>query len=424
VTAVSALFGIGTAAFTYAALRELEIRPIVAAAFSVILGVAPVVFYYSVVAEVYSAHLFFMAAVLAMLLRWRRTASDVDLGITIVLLALSFTNHMAMAFLVPGMLWFVWKTDRRTFRRPGVWLFGVASLIVAMSSYGYLIWRAGDPATPFVEVAPETWLDLIPIWAGTGGSMLLLGPDRIDEILRRIPGVGLDAARQALLALPLAIVGFRALWRDAAGAMLGWWLAVSFLFAVIFASPNPQSFLPPMVFVLMVVGAVGAEWLIDRFAPAALAVAVVLGVVVAISIAGGARFVAFQSNEGYDERVRGWYADVPEDGVLAAGYTDAMAAFYLTLLEQERSDVVTISDYPLDDPAGSILGRYLAGEAVEVPHTGQLLEPGRVVYAPGRSWACDLSAAGFGIEPMTDELFRVLPLGTIQDDPAGETCGS
>ena len=75
-TALSALFGIGAAALTYVAIRELGARPVVASTFAVLLGVAPIVFYYAVVAEVYSAHLFFTAAVLAMLLRWRRTGSD------------------------------------------------------------------------------------------------------------------------------------------------------------------------------------------------------------------------------------------------------------------------------------------------------------------------------------------------------------
>lgn len=417
VTMLSALFGVGTVAFTYSALREMRCRPPIAAAFSLMLGVAPVVFYYAVVAEVYSAHLFFMAGVLAMLLRWRRTGSDVDLGFAIVLLAFSFTNHMSMAFLVPGILWFVWKTDRTIYRRPGVWLFGVASLALAMGTYGYLIWRAGDPATPFVEVAPETWFDLIPIWVGSGGTMLVLGPERIGEMLRRIPDVGLDVARHTLLALPLAAFGFKELWRDAAGTMLAWWLAVSFAFAVVFASPNPQSFVPPLVLVVMVTAAVGTEWLIARYLRSAIVIAIMAVLVAAVSVGDGMRFVAFQSGDDYERRVRAWYSDVPPDGVLAAGYTDAMAALYLTLLDGARSDVVTISDYPLDDPASSVMGRYLAGEAVTVPHTRDVLEPGRALFAPGKSWACDLADAGFGIEPVTAELFRVLPLGASPDAP-------
>jgi hypothetical protein len=420
VTAVSALFGVGAVVMTYLALRELQVRPIISATFALLLGVAPVIFYYAVVAEVYSAHLFFMAGVLAMLLRWRRTGSDVDLGVAIVLLALSFTNHMAMAFLVPGMLWFVWKTVPATFRRPAVWLFGAGSLFVAVLSYGYLIWRAGDPATPFVEVAPESWLDLPAIWIGTGGSMLVLGPDRADEILRRVPGVGLDVARSALLSIPLAIVGFRNLWRDAAGAMLAWWGIASLLFALIFASPNPQSFLPPIVFVVVVAAAVGTEWIADRFISTPAIVAVMLALLAAVSIADGVRFVDFQSGEEYALETRGWYQEVPADGVVAASYSDAMAGFYLNLLEGERTDLAIISDYPLDDPAGSVMGRYLAGEVVEVPHTRQLLQPGREVFAHGQGWACDLATAGFGIEPHSDQLFRVLPLGVEPANAIGD----
>ncbi len=417
VTAVSALFGIGAVVMSFLALRELDVRPIIAATFALLVGVAPVIFYYGVVAEVYSAHLFFMAGVVAFLLRWRRTRSNLDLGIAIVLLALSFANHMAMAFLVPGMLWFVWKTEPATFRRPGVWLFGAGTLLVAALSYGYLIWRANDPATPFVEVAPESWLDLPAIWIGTGGTELVLGPEDAGEIVRRIPDVAVDVARSALLAIPLAVVGFRTLWRDAAGAMLAWFGIASFLFALFFASPNPQSFLPPMVFVLWIAAAVGAEWVAARYLNTPAVVAVMLALLAAVSVADGVRFVDFQSGGDFDAEVRAWYAEVPADGVVAAGYSDAMAAFYLSLLEEERTDLAIVSDYPLDDPAGSVIRRYLAGEAVEVPHTREVLQPGRAVYAPGEDWACDLAAAGFGIEPVSGELFRVLPLGT-KGDPA------
>ena len=87
-------------------------------------------------------------------------------------------------------------------------------------------------------------------------------------------------------------------------------------------------------------------------------------------------------------------ATVPRNGVVVATYTDAMAAFHLSLLEGTRTDVVTISEYPIDDPEGSLIGRYLAGETIEVPHTRVLLEPGRPMFAPRLTWACDLAGAG------------------------------
>jgi hypothetical protein len=408
-TALSSVFGIATAVMTYLALRELHVRPAVAATFSLLLGVAPIIFYYAVVAEVYAAHLFFMAAVLATLLRWRRTGSAVDLGAAIVVLALSFTHHMGMTLLVPGILWFVWKTDRNTFRRPGVWLFGFGSLLLAALSYGYLIWRANDPATPFIEVAPESWLDLPAIWIGTGGASLIVGSD---ALAGRVPRLSLSVARSALLALPLAIVGFRTLWRDAALKMLASWGAASALFALLYAAPDPQSFIPPIVFVLFVVAGVGAEWITSRYVMSTRVAVMALALLIALAIASGVRFVGLQSPEEYAARTREWVAELPPDSVLVAGYTDAAAAFHLSLLEGIRTDVVTVSDYPPSDPEESVIGRYLAGETVEVPHTRASLRPGRPVFAPGEGWACDLASAGFGIERYTEHLFRVLPLAT------------
>jgi hypothetical protein len=57
-----------------------------------------------------------------------------------------------------------------------------------------------------------------------------------------------------------------------------------------------------------------------------------------------------------------------------------------------------------------VIGRYLAGETVKIPHTREILAPGRAVYAPGSAWACDLAGVGFVVEPYRDDLFRVQPL--------------
>jgi len=293
-------------------------------------------------------------------------------------------------------------------------------LLVTVGSYGYLIWRAGDPTTPFLEVAPQSWLDLPAIWMGSGGSSLFLGPGQAGEIVGRLPGVAADVARYALVAVPLAAVGLRALWRDAAGAMLALWGLAALAFALVFATPDPQILIPPLVFVLMVAAAVGAEWLVARYVSSAVILAVMLAVVAAVSVADGARFVDFQSGDEYEQRMRGWFSEIPPDGVLAASYTDAMAAFYIRLLEEERTDIDVISDYPLADPEASVIGRYLGGESVEVPHTRAQLTPGRAVYAPGREWACDLAGAGFVLEPVSDQLFRVMALA----DPTAASAGS
>jgi hypothetical protein len=99
-----------------------------------------------------------------------------------------------------------------------------------------------------------------------------------------------------------------------------------------------------------------------------------------------------------------------------------MAAFYVQLIEHDRGDIDVVSDYPLRDPAGSVIGRYLAGEAVEVPHTRAILQPGRSVYAPGKGWACDLAAAGFGIEPYVGDLYQVFPLTEPSPGALNDLC--
>lgn len=407
-TVVSTLAAVGAVVMTFLALRELGVRPPIAALFGFVLGVAPFVFYFAVVAELYTLHLFFIAAVLTALLRWRRTGSDIDLGIAIALVALSFAHHMTTAMLLPGILAFVWMVDRRTFQRARIWIVAAGALLAAVSLYGYLIWRAHDQATPFLETAPETWRDLPAIWLGAGAAgSFSLNPV---SMLGRLPGLALDVVRTALVAIPLAVVGLRSSWRDAAGVMLGLWAIATLLFALAFRIPDIEGFLIPIVFVLVIWAGVGAEWVTSRYLTSPGVAVAAAALIAAVALVGGIAFVNLQSHDDYEARTRDWLADVPQDSVLAASYTDAMAAFRLSFLEETRTDVVTVSDYPLADPAASVIGRYLDGETVEVPHSRLRLEPGRTVYAPGQAWACDLARAGFGIQPYTEQLFLVLPL--------------
>jgi Protein O-mannosyl-transferase TMEM260-like len=427
-TAMSAVAMTAAAALAFVALRELDVRRPIAVVFVVVMGVAPFVFYYAIVAEVYAMNLLLVAALLVFLLRWRRTASDVDLGVAIAVMALSFAHHMTTVFLVPGILVFVWMVDRQTFRRGRVWAFGALALLASASLYGYLIWRAHDPSTPFLEVAPDSWRDLPAIWLGTGASGSI-NLDPITMLGERLPTLARSVIRSSLLALPLAILGLRSRWRDPAVAMLTLWAAGSLVFALVFRFPDVAGFLIPVVFVIVLLAGVGAEWIAVRYSPSALVGIVALAVLALVALVTGVGFVGVQSHDDYESRTREWLAEVPENAVLAASYTDAMAAFYAALVDGERTDVTTISDYPLSDPQGSVLGRYLAGEVVVVPHSRELLEPGRSVYAPGRRWACQLTGAGFVVEPFTEQLVRVVALAdpgsaAVASARAQLSCGS
>jgi Protein O-mannosyl-transferase TMEM260-like len=419
VTALSAACMLGAVALSFVALRMLDVRPPIAAAFAVVLGAAPYVMYYAVVAEVYALHLLFVSALLVTLLRWRATRSDVDLMAAIVLLALSFTHHMTTVLLVPGILVYVWMVDRRTFLRPRVWLVGAGALLMAVLSYGFLIWRAGDPSVPFLEVAPHSWADLPAIWFGAGAADSFTFDPR--SLVAGVPGVAMDVVRSTILALPLALFGARALGRSATGAMLGLWVMAGGLFALAFRIPDLAGFLIPIVFVAVLLAGVGMEWLADRYTTSRGLLDVTLVFVAVVAVLVGVAFVDKQAHGEYAARTRAWLAKIPNGAVVAADYPDAMAAFHLAILEGTRTDLVIVSDYPLADPEGSVIGRYLDGATVEVPHTRQQLAPGRAVYAPGRGWACELHAAGFGVERVSDELYRVLPYGGPPAD-AAEAC--
>jgi hypothetical protein len=206
---LSAVLGAATVAVVVLLLRALGARLAVAAATGATLAVSVTFWSQAVVAEVYTLHLLLLTGITLCLARWRAGGGDRWLRVAVVLLALSFGNHLGTVLAVPGIAWVVWGDRRRALTaRNLAWAAGAAALGVAQ--YGYLVYmgRVG----PYSEQPVRTWRDLPDFVTGGGfrDRMFAFGPG--DLVSDRLPLAGRLAWGELGLLLALAAFGAWRAW--------------------------------------------------------------------------------------------------------------------------------------------------------------------------------------------------------------------
>lgn len=125
---------------------------ILGAVFSaLLLAFAPLAWGHSLLAEVYTLLLFFIALILWLMLRWRD--DEGPLWLAALALGVGMGNHITLAFIVPFILLLLWEGQNRLAWRDV--LFSAVTLGGGLLVYLYAPWRAsagpiinwGDPDT-------------------------------------------------------------------------------------------------------------------------------------------------------------------------------------------------------------------------------------------------------------------------------------
>lgn len=140
---VSALAGAGTVGFTCLIGFRLTQNRVAAAGASLLLAIQPLVWQWSLVIEAFALNAFLAAACFYWLLRWDEAPETGRwLALASAALALGAANHSTIACLVPSIGLLIWH-HRTTFgRRPELVWYGVAPIVLGLSSYIYLPWAA------------------------------------------------------------------------------------------------------------------------------------------------------------------------------------------------------------------------------------------------------------------------------------------
>jgi hypothetical protein len=147
----SALCGALTVALSERILRRLEVGAWAAFAALGTLTTATYFWSLSLIAEVYTLHTVFLAAVILSLLRWHSDPLPKRLALFGLLLGLSFGHHASTVLLLPGFLWYILATEPRSALNPRALVLALAGVILGASVYLYLPLRyAARPAFNYV----------------------------------------------------------------------------------------------------------------------------------------------------------------------------------------------------------------------------------------------------------------------------------
>ncbi|MBF8247726.1 MAG: hypothetical protein HW374_526, partial [Bacteroidetes bacterium] len=266
---LSSVFSILASLILLATLSQLSIRGLIATVTAVSFGLGLTVWSQSVVAEVYSLNLLFVAGTVYCFLRWHLEKDDRFLYSACALYAFSFGNHLTMITFLPAIIYLVWATDRRVFLNPGKIAWVLFVVIFGAAQYAYIFLRTASATTPYLEMtAPDLHTFLSNV---TGGQFkhLLFGFSVSWMLLERLPALLLFILREFLIAIPLPFVGAHSMPSPEVRRFFGLCLGGILLFALGYAIPDIDVYLIPAYFILAIFNAVGLQfvstWLTKRF---------------------------------------------------------------------------------------------------------------------------------------------------------------
>jgi hypothetical protein len=142
-------------------IPALEAVPqcLIAALASATLAVTPTLWSQAVIAEVYGLHIFFVVALLFLLLTWGERRTPRLLLAASFAFGLSLAHHRTTVLLVPAILVYLWLVDQRVFRDWRLILRALALLVLPLALYLLIPLRA--PITPYLRLPLSEGADLV-----------------------------------------------------------------------------------------------------------------------------------------------------------------------------------------------------------------------------------------------------------------------
>lgn len=165
---LSALFSLLACVLIFATQRRLGIDSFSACVATLAFATWPTVWSVSIVAEVYSLQLLFLALVFYAFSRWGRERDQIWLYAGIFAYALSFGNHLTSLVLLPALVVLVLSTEPGLFRNARVIAFAASAVVLGAAQYAYVFWRTADPATPYLVMEAHDLTSFL--WGVSGGD--------------------------------------------------------------------------------------------------------------------------------------------------------------------------------------------------------------------------------------------------------------
>ncbi len=257
------------AALLWLGLREFGLSKISALIGMLVWVCGPLVTGQALTYEVHSLQHLLLGAVFLSVARAtgsrRGEASPTDGLMLVLLTGLALTNHYSGAVLLPLILWGLWKSFREVGRgKKALWVgLAAAALLVPLSAYLYLPIRAGADAGydyGMVGNLPNLWAHL----TGKSYAYSFIEGGRFESALPAAGGLLSDSIPWLLWALvPL---GLAEMFKRSRGLAIASLFAplISVVILLFYRIVDPLDYLTPVIMIVAVWTAFGAEWLKRR----------------------------------------------------------------------------------------------------------------------------------------------------------------
>ena len=361
---VSALFGALSGAAAWLCARQLGLARLPAWLAAFVLGLAPVFWSQSIIAEVYTLNTFFF-----LVLAWLALRPAPPLPWLALIFGLSLSNHWPLMLLVaPAFAALLWPLRHEVARR--AWLLAGLALL-GLAPYVWMVWRSLAPL-PISFYGPLG--SLSEIWyfvsrAGYAGVDRSASADWLDRIQFLSFFAGQLALQLAGLGAALAAIGCAVQWRRL-GRRISAFLTIAFLMPSVglllllgfdynVISKHVFHVYPlPSYAVAALWAGLGFAWLTERYALRAASAGAAAALVLALSFAAGARTNIFADHEWGARYGRTLLAMFPPHAVvLTRGEADLGPLAYYHMIENVRPDLT------LYQTKGQVLGNRLFNPA-------------------------------------------------------------
>jgi hypothetical protein len=411
---LSAVFGVLACLVLRRLLKRLGVREAVAWATAVALGLTPTFWRFSVVAEVYSLNLLFVALVSDALVRWRQTRRDRDLLLACALYVASFGNHLTMITLLPAFASFVLATRARALvdRRLVAAVAGL--VLLGLLPYAYPVARSLDPSTPYlahsVTNLPELWG--YATGASFRGEMFAFSAGEM--LAERLPIFARSLWHECAPLLPLALVGLATLADRTTTVYLTLLLLGHVVFALGYAIGDFDNYFIPAYFATAALAGVGLEWILSSRVGRRVPALLCLSLPLALGLVHCAE-VERDKRPDLAEPMRELLAHSRGGALIVAGYNDYMQLVYFTLAEKRGGPSVFVGH---EVSADEIVSYLRDQQPIYLRPLRRWATPGLPVYCTRLGLRPELKAAGLGVEMVWPGVVRVDPRPPADRVPA------
>jgi hypothetical protein len=381
---MSAFFGALAILFLYQLLLKLTGRTALSLGSSLLLAFSYFLWTASVMAEVYTLHLFLMAALVLVALEWQEKRDDKWLHVLALLFGLSLGNHLSTLLLGPGLLYWLLASDRRHLLRPRRVLTMLAFLALGLSVYLYLPLRyaAGTPAVGAMPIRVASLGDVA--WVVSARTFwVLLFAYRGPELWGQVVDYGYCLWGNFLgVGLVIGVVGIWSSLRRlrTLSVALGWMYLANAIFFITYGAGDKRIMFLPTYFVWAIWIGLGYNWLLEQVSRATgsmaaarrwrTAVHVLLVMLILLALVINYRHADLSQDwRTYQQAVRVFDTVAPDAYVLATSWFEVAPLEYLHVVERRRLDVTVLNAGPMSPSELRALVE-LQGDAHPIYSTG------------------------------------------------------